>query len=91
MIEHCWQLSLRDWAHMLGYGGHFSTKSRHYSTTLGAMRAARARHRLDEARAHEGLPPLPPGPIARVGSWQVIGTGYRTLAEETWAETIRSA
>ncbi len=32
---------LRRWAHMLGFGGHFSTKSRRYSTTLGALRAAR--------------------------------------------------
>ena len=29
---------LRRWAHMLGFGGHFSTKSRRYSTTLGALR-----------------------------------------------------
>jgi hypothetical protein len=28
-------LRLRAWAHMLGFGGHFSTKSRRYSTTLG--------------------------------------------------------
>jgi hypothetical protein len=26
---------------MLGFGGHFSTKSRRYSTTLGALRQAR--------------------------------------------------
>lgn len=32
---------LRPWAHMLGFGGHFSTKSRRYSTTLGALRQAR--------------------------------------------------
>ncbi len=32
---------LRRWAHMLGFGGHFSTKSRRYSTTLGALRQAR--------------------------------------------------
>ncbi|WP_143218971.1 replication initiator [Actinokineospora bangkokensis] len=96
MIETCWHLSeaypsfrLRDWAHMLGYGGHFSTKSRRYSTTLGAMRADRAQHRADEARAFHGLPPLPEGPVDKVGSWHVIGTGYKFSSEETWAETIR--
>ncbi|GLZ42450.1 replication initiator [Actinokineospora sp. NBRC 105648] len=95
MIETCWSLAdthpdrhLRDWAHMLGYGGHFSTKSRHYSTTLGAMRTDRARHRADEAREYNGLPPLPTD-ADRIGSWHVLGTGYRTTAEETWAETIR--
>ena len=33
------------WAHMLGYGGHFLTKSRHYSVTLGQLRNARTEHR----------------------------------------------
>ncbi|WP_337662297.1 replication initiator [Actinoalloteichus sp. AHMU CJ021] len=35
-------LNLRKWAHMLGFRGHFSTKTRAYSTTLSALRAARA-------------------------------------------------
>lgn len=34
--------ALRRWAHMLGYRGHFATKSRRYSTTLRAVRGARA-------------------------------------------------
>jgi hypothetical protein len=37
--------ALRRWAHMLGYRGHFATKSRRYSTTLKALRAARADYR----------------------------------------------
>jgi hypothetical protein len=50
MIVTCWQLGvlpelaelrLRPWAHMLGFGGHFSTKSRRYSTTLTALRNVR--------------------------------------------------
>jgi hypothetical protein len=44
LVRACWEwgarpslgeLRLRKWAHMLGFGGHFSTKSRRYSTTLG--------------------------------------------------------
>ena len=35
-------LRLAAWAHMLGFRGHFSTKSRAYSITLGALRADRA-------------------------------------------------
>jgi hypothetical protein len=33
------------WAHMLGYGGHFLTKSRRYSVTFGQLRRARTEHR----------------------------------------------
>ena len=51
LIETCWLLGaipelaplrLRQWAHMLGFGGHFATKSRAYSTTFGALRQERA-------------------------------------------------
>ncbi|MBS2962649.1 hypothetical protein KGA66_06305 [Actinocrinis puniceicyclus] len=51
LIEICWHLGsipeleplrLRKWAHMLGFGGHFATKSRAYSTTFGALRQERA-------------------------------------------------
>src|SRR5215471_9194257 len=34
-------LRLAAWAHMLGFRGHFSTKSRAYSITLGSLRADR--------------------------------------------------
>ena len=40
-------LRLADWAHMLGFRGHFSTRSRRYSTTLGQLRAAREHHARD--------------------------------------------
>jgi hypothetical protein len=32
---------MRRWAHMLGFGGHFTTKSRRYSTTYGVERERR--------------------------------------------------
>ncbi len=34
-------LRLENWAHMLGFGGHFLTKAPRYSATFGALRAAR--------------------------------------------------
>jgi hypothetical protein len=40
------RLRLRKWAHMLGFGGHFSSKSRRYSTTLGALRRARVAYAI---------------------------------------------
>ncbi|MEV4418141.1 replication initiator [Catellatospora sp. NPDC049609] len=52
-------IGLRRWAHMLGFGGHFATKSRRDSTTMGALRAAprprpprghRPRHRTRRSR-----------------------------------------
>ena len=48
-------LRLAAWAHMLGFRGHFSTKSRRYSTTLGALRAERA---AAPARARRHRQPL---------------------------------
>ncbi|MFJ3616339.1 replication initiator [Streptomyces hydrogenans] len=50
MIHTAWHLAtqaqhahlrLRQWAHMLGFRGHFSTRTRHYSTTLAQLRAER--------------------------------------------------
>jgi hypothetical protein len=54
MISIAWDLGgrqatgdarFRAWAHMLGYGGHFLTKSRRYSVTFGQLRAARTSYR----------------------------------------------
>ena len=54
MITTAWELGastpnaasrLCKWAHMLGYGGHFLTKSRRYSVTFGQLRRARTEHR----------------------------------------------
>ncbi|MGH3218635.1 MAG: replication initiator [Streptosporangiaceae bacterium] len=64
LITAAWQLGgtrrtarFRAWAHMLGYGGHFLTKSRRYSVTFSQLRAARADHR-------RAARPLTPGPDA---------------------------
>ncbi len=53
-------LRLAAWEHMLGFSGHFATKSRTYSTTLSALRADRAAHQREHARA-AGLLPGPLG------------------------------
>jgi hypothetical protein len=66
-------LGLRRWAHMLGYGGHFSTKSRLYSTTLTALRQARTEHRAAEQRASLGLADRS---AVMVGAWRYAGRGY---------------
>ncbi len=62
LIEACWDLDdaypdrmLARWAHMLGFRGHFSTKSRRYSTTLSALRQVRADYRARQERRERGL------------------------------------
>jgi hypothetical protein len=66
MIETCWSLGgrpelrtlrLRPWAHMLGFRGHFSTKSRRYSITLTALRTARRNWQDERTRHAHGLDP----------------------------------
>lgn len=47
---------LARWSHILGFRGHFSTKSRRYFTTLGALRQVRADYRARQERQARGLP-----------------------------------
>lgn len=79
LIRTCWDLGrteklgslrLRRWAHMLGFGGHFATRSRCYSLTLKSLRAARARWRLDRGDRQM---------IA--GTWRYAGRGHTTAAD----------
>ncbi|MFG2578326.1 replication initiator [Streptomyces malaysiensis] len=81
-LEH---LRLRSWAHMLGFRGHFSTKSRRYSTTLGALRDARAAWRRAQA-AETG----PDETTLVLAHWTYAGTGL-TPAEEWLTATITPA
>jgi len=73
-------LRLAAWAHMLGFSGHFSTKSRTYSTTLGALRADRARHQREYAIA-AGLWPDPGGDtILVLAHWRFTGRGQPSVS-----------
>jgi Replication initiator protein, pSAM2 len=95
LVRACWELGgrpglgnlrLRQWAHMLGFGGHFSTKSRRYSTTLGALRQARVTY---AARRRQGdtLPldawgrPEDDQAVIVVASWHYLGSGYQSTGE----------
>ncbi len=60
-------LRLREWAHMLGFRGHFSTKSRRYSTTLTRLRQARTDFRIRITRD--------PATTLVLGSWTYAGQG----------------
>jgi uncharacterized Zn-finger protein len=84
------ELRLRQWAHMLGYGGHFSTKSRRYSVTLSELRQARADYQTQAARARDGLPAAPntDRTTVTVSNWRYTGSGL-LHGEEFWAEQVR--
>ncbi|MEO3972877.1 replication initiator [Streptomyces sp. CAU 1734] len=81
-LEH---LRLRAWAHMLGFRGHFSTKSRTYSTTLGALRTARADWRRAQTPTEH-----PTGTTHVLAHWVFAGTGL-TATEEWLAASITPA
>ncbi|MFI6121331.1 replication initiator protein RepSA [Streptomyces sp. NPDC051064] len=84
LIEACFDLDplypdrrLRAWAHMLGFRGHFSSKSRRYSTTLGALRQVRADYRAAQQREELGLPDPDQDPTVLVlTDWQYAGHGH---------------
>ncbi|MFC8520237.1 replication initiator protein RepSA [Streptomyces sp. NPDC057257] len=75
------------WAHMLGFRGHFSSKSRRYSTTLGTLRQARADYRAAQERAALGLDEREPDTVLVLADWQYAGHGH-TPGESALAATI---
>ena len=95
LVRACWELGarpnlaglrLRKWAHMLGFGGHFSTKSRRYSTTLGALRRARVAYAIRRRRG-DTLPldawGCAEGDLAVlvIATWAYLGSGYQSTGE----------
>jgi hypothetical protein len=73
--------ALRRWAHMLGFRGHFATKSRRYSTTMRALRTARTTW----YRRHHRLPERRDDTTLIVGTLTYTGTGWRTPGDELLA------
>jgi hypothetical protein len=81
-------LRLRKWAHMLGFGGHWSTKSRRYSTTFSVLRRARVAF-AKRRRAKDGVPldawgrPEDEEAVIVLASWVYVGSGY-AIEGERW-------
>jgi hypothetical protein len=79
-------LRLGKWAPMLGFGGHVSTKSRRYSTALGALRRARVAYAIRRRRG-DTLPldawgrPEDDQAIIVVASWSYVGSGCQSTGE----------
>lgn len=94
MIRTAWELggleayaglNLRRWAHMLGFRGHFLTKSRLWSTTLTELRAIRARYRLAEVLAELEVDEAD---VLVVNDWEAVGFGHNSEAERELAAGI---
>ena len=89
---------------MLGFRGHFSTKSRRYSTTLASLRDARRRWRVERGgTVVDGQPPDPSSDptvdgspevnesdgIESIGNWRFVSRGH-SPGEAIYAATIAS-
>jgi len=94
---------LGKWAHTLGFRGHFATKSRRYSVTLGALRRARQRAQARIAEANRTGAPLDLHPLEAelladdadettvvIGSWVYAGTGWANDGETALATAAAS-
>jgi hypothetical protein len=79
LVQTCWDLGadpaladcrLREWAHTLGFRGHWLTKSPNWSTSLTALRRARHEYQLERAgRREDGI---------TFAEWTYAGTGHQT-------------
>ncbi|MEU7743222.1 replication initiator [Nonomuraea sp. NPDC049158] len=78
-------LRLRQWAHMLGFRGHFSTRSRAYATTLGALRQQRIDYRRAQHSVEDWTPE--PGSTLVLAHWSFAGQGY-TSGESMLASSL---
>ncbi|GAQ69705.1 hypothetical protein T45_01436 [Streptomyces turgidiscabies] len=97
LIEACWEVDdaypermIAHWSHMLGFRGHFSTKSRSFSTTLGALRQVRADFRARQERRERGLSENlddSEGSTLVLAHWTYAGQGH-TPGESWLASTI---
>jgi hypothetical protein len=85
-------LNLRRWAHMLGFRGHFLTKSLRYSTTFKALRGRRRTWRLvaELVQLNPDTNAIPPDldTITVINDWWPIHYGHRDDAERELAAAI---
>jgi hypothetical protein len=80
---------LRACAHVLGYRGHCLTKSRRYSTTFRALRAAREQHVRDHqlARSDDQAQRALATASQRIAHLRCVGIGHVTASDEWLARS----
>jgi len=93
LVRTAWQLGehtayegLQRWVHMLGFRGHFASKSRRYSTTLGAIRSERRTYRQRQAAEHAHEPHDDKTTLV-IAHWEFTGVGYHTSGDTTLARS----
>ena len=93
LVRIAWQLGehpayegLHRWIHMIGFRGHFASKSRSYSTTLGAIRGERRAYRQHQAteQTRELLDENTDTTLV-VSHWKFVGVGYLTSGDTALA------
>ena len=72
---------------MLGFGGHFLTKSRRYSITFGELRNSRVVFRRAQTTGPEQAEPREEPTTLIVNFLQFVGSGWRTPADAMLANT----
>jgi hypothetical protein len=106
LIDACWHVghaqgrmcgkvtyaSLRRWAHMLGFGGHFLTKAHRYSVTFAELRQARINYRRHQETGPDYLTPERQDEIdgeitVVITSLSYAGTGWHTFGDALLANT----
>ncbi|HET9256644.1 MAG TPA: replication initiator [Pseudonocardiaceae bacterium] len=95
LVRVAWQLGehpaydgLRRWVHMLGFRGHFASKSRSYSTTLGAIRAERRAYRQRQtAEQTRQLANDEQDTTLILAHWEFAGVGYHTAGDTALARS----
>ena len=106
LIDACWYIghaggrmcgkvtyqSLRRWAHMLGFGGHFLTKARRYSVTLTALRQARITYRRSQDTGPDYQPLRPqdaddPQAAIILATLSYAGAGWHATGDALLANT----
>ncbi len=84
------ELGLRRWAHQFGFGGHWHTKSRRFSTTFGALERARPEY-VRRNQAKDGIAldawgrPEDEEQVVVVAEWRVMGFGCQSEGEAALA------
>jgi excisionase family DNA binding protein len=104
LISVCWELSkqpataqlgLNRWTHMLGYRGHFLTKSQRYSTTFTRLRHDRITYRRAQRHPDGDKDPwsrdLDERTVQVISAWHYAGTGHATAAERQLASPLLPA
>lgn len=79
---------LTRWLHMLGFRGHFATKSRRYSVTLGRLRGERRTWRQRHSPTHRPDledQALEDSTLVVTGSWEFVGLGWLSTGDAALA------